>query len=198
MLNKMGLGQVSALNFPGEAAGDLQYHTKWSDFGLATMSFGYGISVTTLQLAQAYAVVADYGIKKPVTLFKSERASVGQQVINPKVASETITMLESVVNRKGTGSMATIPGYVVAGKTGTVRLLGPNGYDKHRHDGMFVGMVPANSPRYVAAIIIRDPKNDLYFGGTTAAPVFAKVMASVLREYNIPPDDVPVTKGTLS
>lgn len=197
LLHNMGFGSVTDTMFPGEASGDLQYHDRWSQIGLATMSFGYGISVTTLQLARAYATVADYGIKKPVTLLKTQNTNVGQQVVKAKIAGEVITMLESVVARKGTGTLAEIPGYKVAGKTGTVRLLGPHGYDKTRHNGIFVGMVPASSPKYVAAVIVRDPKK-LYYGGSIAAPVFSEVMASVLREYNIPPDNMTSKQGAVS
>ena len=183
----LGFGQVTDSQFPGEVSGSLQMPTKWSDFALATLSFGYGVSVTNLQLAQAYATLASDGIKRPVTLVKQLGQVHGTRVMTGQVAQQVKEMLESVVmDKKGTGSRARIPGYHALGKTGTVRMLGPEGYDKNRHIGMFVGAVPAKQPKLIISVVIIDPKRQ-YYGGIVAAPIFAQVGAESLRILDIAP-----------
>ncbi len=183
----LGFGEKTGSQFPGEVAGSLQKPHKWSDFALATLSFGYGISVTNLQLAQAYAILAADGMKYPVTLIKQQGKAHGKRVISSRVAQQMRDMLESVVMEgKGTGKSARIPGYRVLGKTGTVRMIGPNGYDKNRHIGVFVGAVPAEKPKLVISIVLTDPKGK-YYGGLVVAPVFAKVGVEALRILNIAP-----------
>ena len=183
----LGFGEKTESHFPGEVAGSLQKPHKWSDFALATLSFGYGVSVTNLQLAQAYAILAADGVKHPVTLIKQQGKVNGKRVVSSDVAQQIRDMLESVVmEKKGTGRRAQIPGYRVLGKTGTVRMIGPNGYDKNRHIGMFVGAVPAEKPKLVISIVITEPEGN-YYGGLVVAPVFAKVGVEALRILNIAP-----------
>jgi cell division protein FtsI (penicillin-binding protein 3) len=191
LLESVGFGSKTSINFPGESAGQLPYREHWSDFSLATLSFGYGLSVNTLQLAAAYAILAHRGVKIPVTLIKTSAPLATEQIIEPKVAAELVSMLESVVSRHGTANLGKIDGYTVSGKTGTVRIVGAHGYELHRHNGIFVGMVPAGDPKFVAAVIIRDPQAGAYLGGSVAAPVFSEVMSNLLHEYNIPQDNMP-------
>jgi cell division protein FtsI (penicillin-binding protein 3) len=193
-LHSLGFGEITNSGFPGERSGELLDRPVWAPFILATLSFGYGVSVTTLQLAQAYATLANNGIKIPVTFLKSNEPPQGTQVLNPKVTHELLTMLESVLYDKGgTAPAARIPGYYVTGKTGTARILGPHGYEKDHHNGMFVGIAPASNPQLVVAIMIHDPQGAKYFGGDVAAPVFSRIMSQALRLLNVPPDNLNQT-----
>jgi len=195
LLHKMGFGERTDSAFPGESSGELPFFNEWPKFTLATMSFGYGLSVTSLQLASAYATIANHGIKKPISLLKTKNQKLSKALIAPKVADDVMGMLESVVSDKGTGRKAQIPGYKVSGKTGTVRIVGPHGYEKNHHNAMFVGIVPASSPKFVGVVIVRDPLKGKYYGGSVAAPIFSHVMASVLRDYNVPPDNIKLQAG---
>jgi cell division protein FtsI (penicillin-binding protein 3) len=190
MLHKVGFGQSTNSGFPGEVNGVLVKQPKWADIVLATLSFGYGVSVTTVQLAQAYAMLADSGVKHPVSLLKLDGPPASERILNANVANELVDMLQSVVAKGGTATAASIPGYKVSGKTGTVRIIGPHGYELHHHIGIFAGIVPVSNPRLVAVVMIRNPQNKLYFGGDVSAPVFSKVMAGALRDLNIPPDNL--------
>ncbi|MCB1827172.1 MAG: penicillin-binding protein 2, partial [Coxiellaceae bacterium] len=171
------------------ANGVLAHRATWQPSVIATLAYGYGISVTVLQLAHAYAVLANDGFSVPVSFVKVGDVPVGKRVVRSDVASEVVKMLESVVQRGGTGHRAQIKGYRVAGKTGTAYIATPQGYDKHRYVSSFVGVAPASDPRLVVAVVVRDPKGQ-HFGGVVAAPVFAKVMASALRFLDISPDNL--------
>ena len=187
LLHNLGFGEATGIDFPGEAHGVLTHHRVWAPFTLATLSFGYGLSSTNLQLAQAYGVVAADGMKRPLTIVQREGgARAEKQVLSPLTAQRVRVMLEAVVEKGGTGTRAQIKGYRVAGKTGTVRKVGRNGYEAKHHVGLFVGMVPADKPRIVTSVVIDDPKGK-YYGGLVAAPVFAKVTAGGLRILGIPP-----------
>jgi cell division protein FtsI (penicillin-binding protein 3) len=190
MFHRMGFGEETGVRFPGERSGSLLKREKWPPFALATLSWGYGLSVTTLQLAHAYATLANDGVKVPLTLLKVDQAPEGEQVIDPKVSREMLHILESVVDAKGgTARAAGIPGYRIAGKTGTSRILGPHGYDKHRHNSIFVGVAPVSNPRILIAVVIHDPQGKKYYGGDVSAPVFRGIMEGALRIMNIPPDN---------
>ncbi|MES2142254.1 MAG: penicillin-binding protein 2 [Pseudomonadota bacterium] len=198
MLHAVGFGQISQSGFPGERTGSLPHFRVWNPFVLATMSFGYGLSVTALQLAQAYSVLAHDGIKIPVTFLKiKESPPVGQQVIDQKVSKEVLDMLESVLTKGGTAPLARVPGYRVTGKTGTVRIVGAQGYEKHHYNSIFIGIAPASRPRLVVAVVLHDPKGRLYYGGYTAGPIFSHVMRNTLHLLNIPPDDLASLNQTL-
>lgn len=193
LLQRVGFGRRTSSGFPGESGGRLIVHPVWYKSDVATLAYGYGIAVTTLQLARAYSIFADGGVSHPVSFLKLQSAPPGKQVIPKSVAAEVLSMLESVVSGKeGTGHLAKVPGYSVAGKTGTSYIATAKGYDKKRYNGDFVGIAPATNPKLVIAVMIRDPKDSagLHFGGQTAAPVFAKVMADALRILNIAPDDL--------
>lgn len=187
-LHSLGFGQPTSVSFPGESTGFLPFNKKWHPFTLATMSFGYGFSVTNLQLAQAYTTLAAGGVKVPLSLLKVDTPKMGEQVISTEIARQVVTMLETVVEEGGSAVKATVPGYTVAGKTGTVRIVGPHGYDAHRHIGLFVGMAPAANPRLVISVMINDPQKVSYYGGIVAAPTFSKVMAGALRILEVPPE----------
>lgn len=190
MLHRVGFGQVTQSDFPGERTGSLPHFKVWNPFVLATLSFGYGISVTALQLAQAYAVLAHGGIKVPVTFLKVQQVPLGQRVLDKTISREVLDMLESVLTKGGTAPLARVPGYRVTGKTGTVRMVGTHGYEKHHYNSIFIGMAPASQPRLVVVVVLHDPKGRLYYGGYTAGPIFSHVMSNTLHVLNIPPDDL--------
>lgn len=187
LLRDIGFGERSRSGFPGEVSGTLVAHDTWSPSVVATLAYGYGIAVTALQLAQGYAVLANDGVKKPVTFLKTSKIPKGVRVLPAKVATTVIRMLETVVKKGGTGTRARVPGYHIAGKTGTAYIAGPNGYSKHRYMASFVGVAPAHEPRLIVAVVVRDPKG-AHFGGIVAAPVFAKIMGGSLRLLDIAPD----------
>lgn len=193
MLQRVGFGQPTSSGFPGEQGGYLLHQSPWNPFVLATLAFGYGISVTTLQLAQAYAIIGNHGVKVPVSLLKGGNPGneKPEHVIDPEVADQMLTMLEAVTGSdEGTGGQARVQGYRVAGKTGTARIAGPGGYYKHRYRGSFVGIAPVSHPRLVVAVVVIDPQGSAYYGGLIAAPAFSKIMSGALHILNIPPDRV--------
>ncbi|MCX7120276.1 MAG: penicillin-binding protein 2 [Gammaproteobacteria bacterium] len=193
LLRRMGFGQRTSSGFPGESAGRLIEHAVWYKSDVATLAYGYGIAVSTLQLAKAYSILADNGVRRPVSFLKLDSAPAGKQVIPEKVAKEVDAMLETVVTGKpsegATGALARVPGYSVAGKTGTAYIAGANGYDKKKYNADFVGFAPASNPQLVIAVVVRDPQGE-HFGAQVAAPVFSKVMGRALRILNIPPDNL--------
>lgn len=189
LLHRMGFGERTATGFPGEAAGSLTFRQKWRPIELATLSFGYGLSVTAVQLAQAYAIIASGGIAKPISLLKVETPPAGKRVLEDKITKDMLTMLEAVV-QGGTGSLAKVPGYRVAGKTGTANIANRTGYDRDHYVSSFVGIAPVSHPRLVVAVVIRDPRGQQHLGAMVAAPIFSKVMTGSLRLLNISPDDV--------
>jgi cell division protein FtsI (penicillin-binding protein 3) len=191
LLHRVGFGERTSSNFPGESPGILTYHEQWQPFVLATLAFGYGISLTPLQLAQAYSIIADDGLKCPITFLKRDTPAQSTRSMDAKTANAMLHMLEQVVQPKGTGFRARINGYRVAGKTGTADIAGKHGYKKHRHHvASFVGIAPVTDPQLVVAVVIKDPNNaqNKYYGGTVAAPTFAKIMSGALRILNITPD----------
>lgn len=191
LLRQFGFGERTQCAFPGEASGTLTPETTWQDSVIATLSYGYGVSVTPLQLAQAYMVLADGGLAKPVTLLKSTELPKTVRIIPTEVANTIVQMLEAVVEG-GTGKLAQIPYYRVAGKTGTAYISTGKGYDKDRHMSSFIGMAPASRPRLVIAVVVRNPQGQ-HFGAQVAAPLFAEVMEGSLRLLDIPPDNIPTS-----
>lgn len=186
---KLGIGEATEANFPGEASGYLPHFSDWSEFEQATHSFGYGLSVNTLQLARAYATLANGGVRLPVSLLKLQQPPAeGVRVMRQSTARTVMDMLETVVSKEGTAPQAAISGYRVAGKTGTAKKSVAGGYADDKYLSLFVGMAPASNPRLVAAVTIDEPGGDEYYGGLVAAPVFSKVMGDTLRILNIPPD----------
>ncbi|MBN1684843.1 MAG: penicillin-binding protein 2 [Gammaproteobacteria bacterium] len=188
LLHRVGFGERTDSGFPGESPGMLKDRYQWDPFDLATLAFGYGISVTPLQLASAYSVIADSGLKCPITFLKQDDPKACSRVMDEKATIAMREMLRSVIQLGGTGTSARIPGYQVAGKTGTAYIAVKSGYDKKRHMSSFVGMAPASDPALVVAVVIRDPKDD-YYGGVVAAPAFSKIMGDSLRILNISPGE---------
>ncbi len=188
--NQLGFGSRANIGFPGEASGILRPYKTWRPIERATMSYGHGISVTLLQLARAYTVFANEGEIKPVSLTKLTEPSVGHQVFSAQVANDVKAMLELVIQPGGTALRAQVAGYRVGGKTGTAHKIGPNGYEADKYVASFVGIAPASNPRLIMAVMIDEPsiENDQYYGGVSAAPVFAAVMADALRMLAVPQD----------
>ena len=190
MFRRLGLGESTSSGYPGESSGSFPYRKKWRPIELATLSYGYGLSVTSLQLAQAYAVLASGGIKKPVSLLKLEHVPEGERVISENISRQIVSMLETVISNEGTASKARVPGYRVAGKTGTVHKLTKDGYADDQYLSLFAGMAPATNPKIVTVVMINNPRGEDYYGGLVAAPVFSKVSSGVLRLLDVMPDDV--------
>ncbi|WP_457667055.1 peptidoglycan D,D-transpeptidase FtsI family protein [Thiolapillus sp.] len=184
----MGLGKSTGSGYPGEASGQLRPAANWARIDQATLSYGYGISVSVLQLAQAYAVIAADGIRRPVSLLRRDTVPEGRRVLRRKTAMEVRHMMESVVEPGGTATKAAVAGYRVAGKTGTVKKAGKGGYTQRKYLSLFVGMAPASNPRLVIAVMINEPRGKEYYGGLVAAPVFSAIMDDALRLLNVAPD----------
>lgn len=189
-LSDFGFGEVSDSGFPGEQRGYLPFFGEWRQLTQASLSFGYGVSCTPLQLAQSYALLANGGYLKPTSLYRVETAPEGRQVLSEEVAKTVLAMMETVVSREGTAVKAAIQGYRVAGKTGTMKKLGENGYEDDQYMAVFAGIVPASRPRLVGVVLFDNPSNGAYYGGEVAAPVFSRVMEEALRLQNIAPDNI--------
>lgn len=190
-LTNFGFGKLTPAGFPGESAGVLPAPNNWHEVWVTTAAHGYGLSVTPLQLAQAYATLGAYGLRHPVTLLRVDSPPAGDQVVNPQVCRDIISMLESVVTMPGaTGHLASIRGYRVAGKTGTAWKNVHGEYQGGKYEALFAGLVPASAPRLAAVVVIDEPSNGKYYGGDVAAPVFSSVMGGALRLMAIPPDDL--------
>ncbi|TVS10256.1 MAG: penicillin-binding protein 2 [Wenzhouxiangella sp.] len=188
LYSRLGFGAVTGTGFPGESAGVLRDYERWRKLEQATLSYGYGLSVTPLQLARATAAIADGGrLRQPSFIAGSENPVLS--VMDPELARDLVAMLELATRAGGTGTLAQVPGYRVAGKTGTSRKVGAGGYES-RYVSSFAGFAPASRPRLAAVVVIHDPQGDRFFGGQVAAPVFSKVMAAALRLFSIPPDDI--------
>ncbi|WP_334030126.1 penicillin-binding transpeptidase domain-containing protein [Alteromonas sp. P256] len=192
----LGLMSDTGLNMSGESSGIFHERSRWSKFELATLSFGYGISVTTAQLARLYATIANGGIKTPLNMVKSPEQPAWQgqaeRVISEENAKAIVQMMESVTQRGGTATKAAVPGYRVAGKTGTSRKAVAGGYGEE-YVNIFAGIAPVSDPRLVTVVLINEPGGDLYHAGDTAAPVFSSIMGGALHILNITPDDKQVT-----
>ncbi len=189
LFRRVGFGSYPGTGFPGESAGTLPHFSQWGPVERATLAYGYGLAVTPVQLVDAYAAIAAGGLKYPISLLKTTEPPQAEQVLDARVAGDLLLMLEGVTQQDGTARQAHIPGYRVAGKTGTVKKLGENGYTEDRYLSVFAGIVPASKPRLAAVVMINEPGRDQYYGGLVAAPVFADVMSGALRLLDIPPDD---------
>ena len=185
MFEKLGFGRDAGTGFPGESAGRLPNHRRWTDIERAAFAYGYGLTVTPLQLAASYLTIASGGIKRDVSLIVGAERN-DQRIYSREVAGQLKQILASVVT-DGTAKKAAIQGYAVAGKTGTARKMGESGYEDTRHLAFFAGMAPVDQPRLVCVVLINEPKGESYGGGATAAPVFSRVMQNALRILNVPP-----------
>jgi cell division protein FtsI (penicillin-binding protein 3) len=190
-MTQFGLGELTTSGFPGESAGMLTHYSNWRPISQATLAYGYGISVTPLQLAQAYAAIADGGNQRPISLVALDQPGEGEQVIAVDTAAAVRRMLEEVVRPGGTGTKAAVDGYRVAGKTGTAWKFATGGYSEDKYISIFAGMAPASNPRLATVVVIDEPGGELYYGSDVAAPVFADVMSESLRLLAVPPDAMP-------
>ncbi|MBF0220141.1 MAG: penicillin-binding protein 2 [Gammaproteobacteria bacterium] len=197
LLDRFGFGKITDMGFPGESPGYLNEYQQWRRVDQAALGYGYGLSVSTLQLTQAYSVLAAAGVMHPVSLFRRDKATnKSQQVIPERISHEVIKMMELVTQAGGTATSARINGYRVAGKTGTVRVIGANGYDEENYRGLFAGITPASNPRLAMVTVIEQPQAADYYGGIVAAPVFSRVMTGALRILDIPPDNLQAVSGS--
>ncbi|MBT3335554.1 MAG: penicillin-binding protein 2 [Methylococcales bacterium] len=185
--NRLGMGQSAGVGFPGEASGTLIDYQYMNDFEQATLSFGYGVSMSVIQLARAYTALADDGLLHSVTLLKRDYDQDSQRVFTPKTASNIRAMLEHVVEKDGTAYKARVAGYSVAGKTGTVKKIINGSYSNEQYLSLFVGIIPAQDPRLVMAVLIDEPTAGDYYGGAVAGPVFSKVMSRSMRILGVDP-----------
>ncbi len=185
---KMGYGQSTRSGFPGEASGLFPAPSQWSGTSKQTMSYGYGIAVTPLQVAHAYATLANGGRAIQPTFVKGER-NEPKQVLDPVIAAEVMKMMQTVTEPGGTATQAAILGYHVAGKTGTSRKASGGGYSR-KYLSFFAGVVPVDNPRFAMAVVVNEPSVGSYYGGLVAGPVFHNVMEGALRLMDVPPDDI--------
>ena len=194
MLVKVGFTQPTGSGFPGESIGKISAVSSNNPISLATLAFGYGMTVTPLQLAQGYSVLANQGIKRPVTFIKGgNNASSGEQVLDADVAKTVISMLGLVTEKGGSATRARVNGYAVAGKTGTSRKVSSKGGYEKKYLSLFAGFAPIDNPKLVMVVMIDEPVKGGYYGGEVAAPVFGKIMSESLRMLN-----VPVSKETIT
>jgi cell division protein FtsI (penicillin-binding protein 3) len=196
-LDALGFGQVTASGYPGESAGQLSNYSHWRSVLVGNMSHGYGLSVTPLQLAQAYATLGGLGVRRPVSLLRVDGPVPGDRVLAPSVCAQLLHLLESVITMPGaTGKLAAIPGYRIAGKTGTAWKAEGGGYSQNRYVSIFGGVVPVSNPRLAAIVVIDEPSAGKYYGGDVAAPVFSAVLGGAVRLLGVPPDaDRPAHGG---
>ena len=190
VLSDVGFGDATGIELPGERQGTLPNRKQWRPIEHATLSYGYGLSATPIQIAQAYAVLANDGYLVPLTIRKRSTPVTGERILSGPVVDAVAVMLEDVVSREGTARRARVPNYRVGGKTGTSHKLIGGRYAEDRYVSSFAGFAPVSDPRFVMVIVVDDPRSDRYFGGYVAAPVFSEVMGEVLRLYNIAPDDL--------
>ncbi len=192
----MGLVSQTSAQLLGESDGIFHYRARWSDFELSTLSFGYGLSVTAVQLTRMYSVLGSGGIKRPLRIVMDDTPTEAERVVSEANARQLLNMMESVVTEGGSGHRAVVEGYRVAGKTGTSRKAVAGGYGEE-YVNIFVGVAPVSDPKLVVTVLVNEPGGDLYHGGETAAPVFSRIMGTSLQLLNISPDAKPVSSVTM-
>jgi len=191
---ELGFGSAPQTGFPGEARGQLRPWAQWRPIEQATMSYGHGLSVSLLQLARAYTIFTNEGQLLPITLLKRDAQPIGKRLVSRETALEVDRMMEMAVGPGGTAPRAQVPGYRVAGKTGTAHKAENGGYAEHKYVSSFVGLGPVSRPRFIVAVMIDEPQGVKYYGGDVGAPVFSSVMGAALRMMAVAPD----APGTLA
>ncbi|MBG8560055.1 MULTISPECIES: penicillin-binding protein 2 [Pseudomonas] len=193
VMSQLGLGQYTGLGFPGERVGNLPNHREWRKAETATLSYGYGLSVTALQLVHAYAALANNGKMVPLSILKVDKTPEATQVVPEDTAKTIQGMLQQVIEAPRGVFRAQVPSYHVGGKSGTARkaTVGSKGYTENAYRSLFTGFGPMSDPRYAIVVVIDEPSKGGYFGGLVSAPVFSKVMSGTLRLMNVPPDNLP-------
>ncbi|WP_196251182.1 peptidoglycan D,D-transpeptidase FtsI family protein [Pseudomonas fluorescens] len=196
LAQKVGLGQDTGLGFPGERVGNLPNYREWRKAETATLSYGYGISVTAIQLVHAFSALANNGRLAPLTLIKTDKMPQTTQVLPEAVAKTMQGMLTQVIEAPRGVFRAQVPAYHVAGKSGTARKtsVGTKGYAENSYRSLFAGFGPMSDPRYAIVVVIDEPSKAGYFGGLVSAPVFSRVMSGTLRLMNVTPDNLPTTQ----
>ena len=202
---RFGFGRTTGSGFPGESRGLIQPRSEWRPVQLSTMSYGNGIAVTVLQLIRAYATIANHGVQMPISFTKVTKPPQGTRLISAHITEQLFPMMESVVSTDGTAIKAAVPGYRVAGKTGTAHKPEAGRYSANKYMALFAGFAPVSHPKVALAVVIDEPstRNNGYYGGAVSAPVFSRVMGETLRLMNVPLDkplDAPVVmkKNTVS
>ena len=196
LFQRVGFGEAVGSGFPGETTGRLPAYRKWDPVTQATFAFGYGLSVSSLQLARAYAVLANDGVRREVSLVALESEPESVRVIDSEISQQVRHMLRAASGLKGTGKRAMIDGYSVGGKTGTLHKVKPGGgYDQSRYMSAFAGLSPIENPRLVTVVVIDEPRDGDYFGGLVAAPVFSDVTGNALRLLQVTPDQMPTNRS---
>lgn len=195
MYKKLGLGTTTGSGLPGEVGGQLSLNAMNNDFERATMAFGYGISVTPLQLAHAYTAIAADGVLRPVNFLfdenrKPDEQVAGERVMSVETARAVRKMMQRVVSSTGTAERASVSNYTIAGKTGTVHKFIAGGYAEDRYISIFAGIAPADKPELVMVVMVDEPRNGEHFGGLVAAPVFSQVISGAMRLLDIAPDNI--------
>jgi cell division protein FtsI (penicillin-binding protein 3) len=191
VFRRFGIGEPPGTGFPGESAGRLPHRQRWHITEKVALAFGYGITATAVQLASAYTVFANDGVRMPATLLATQGEPIeGVRVISPENAEKVLNVLHAVTNENGTAQKARVPGHEVGGKTGTVHKVGPGGYQDDKYVALFAGVAPVDDPRIVTVVVINEPKGDSYGGGSAAAPVYSAITEGALRLLNIPPTKI--------
>lgn len=199
LFERMGFGEGLGSGFPGETAGSLPGYRKWDPVTQATFAFGYGLSASPLQLARAYSILANNGLRQEVTMVASDTVAESVRVIDAQLTATVRQMLEAAASDKGTGKRAMIDGYSVGGKTGTLhKVKAGGGYDQHRYMSAFAGLAPVDNPRLVTVVVIDEPRDGDYFGGLVAAPVFSEVTGNALRLLQVTPDAMSAERDIAS
>jgi cell division protein FtsI (penicillin-binding protein 3) len=188
LFSNVGYGQKPQINFPGAVTGRLRPYKSWRPIEQATMSYGYGLSASLLQMARAYTAFANDGEVIPVSMLRQEQHAPGLRVMSPETAREVRKMLQMAAGPGGTGPLAQTIGYSVGGKSGTAHKQEGKGYASNKYRSWFVGMAPIHKPRIIVAVMVDEPGNGVYYGGSVAAPVFSQVVQQTLRMLGVPPD----------
>lgn len=192
-----GFGQTTGLGLTGESSGQLPQRKYWSQLDRATFAFGYGLMATPLQLAHVYATIGGFGIRRPLSITRIDPPVLGERVMPENITHEVEHMLESVALPGGGGIKAAVHNYRVAVKTGTAKKIGNDGKYVNKYIAYTAGIAPASYPQYALVVVINDPQNGSYYGGTVSAPVFSQIMGDVLRLENIIPDGLPANSPHL-
>jgi cell division protein FtsI (penicillin-binding protein 3) len=187
MYSSVGFGSVSGINLLGETIGLFPDRRRWSPFEIATLAFGYGISVTPVQLAHAYATLGSYGLFRPLHIIKDNEHMAPIQVVGQENTKRVLDMMETVTQKGGTATRAAVPGYRVAAKTGTSRKATAGGYGDE-YVVLVAGVAPVSHPKVAMVVVVNEPQGDDYYGGLVAGPVFSEVMKATLQLLNVAPD----------
>ncbi|MDN3681553.1 penicillin-binding transpeptidase domain-containing protein [Vibrio tapetis subsp. quintayensis] len=188
MYSSVGFGETSGLNLVGETSGIFPSRRRWSKFEIATLSFGYGLAVSPIQLAHAYATLGNYGVYRPLHIVKDNGQDISTPVVDRNNAKMVLEMMEQVTQKGGSATRAAVPGYRIAAKTGTSRKATAGGYSDE-YFAYTAGIAPVSNPRVALVVVINEPQGDQYYGGAVAAPVFAEVMKGALQILNVAPDE---------